>query len=146
MTKSNTMKAVMWEGKPFDIAVREIPKPNIVHPGDALIRVTSAAICGTDMYIYHGFFGGSNIPYPIGHEAIGILIEIGSDVQQFNVGDRVVVLSSPDSDEIKVHVELDPPFVGYGFGDASGNLGGCQGMRASPSALTGVLILCSKPA
>ncbi len=97
---SDTMRAVMWEGNPSQVAVRDIPKPVIQIATDAIIQVTTAAICGTDLHIYHGVFGGSEVPYSLGHEAIGIITEVGSAVQRFKVGDRVVVPTDPNPNEL----------------------------------------------
>lgn len=119
------MKAVIWSGKPYSMTVQDIPRPTVQAPTDVLVRVTMAAICGTDLHTYHGLFGGSDVPYPMGHEAIGIVVEAGSEVQNFKRGDRVVVPAgnfnpTPDS----------PLVYGYGVGNLvppTGEEGGCQG-------------------
>ncbi|KFX88847.1 hypothetical protein V490_07377 [Pseudogymnoascus sp. VKM F-3557] len=68
-----TMKAVIWEGKPYETVVREVPRPTIESPTDIIVRVTTAAICGSDLHNYHGLLGGSDVPFSMGHEAIGIV-------------------------------------------------------------------------
>ena len=127
MTAKKTMKAVMWEGKPFSVAVHDIPKPKIIKATDAVVRVTTAAICGTDLHIYHGVFGGTEAPYSLGHEAVGIVTEIGSAVDRFKVGDRVSIPCLPDADQLPIENELQPVYTIYGVGNLGGDLGGCQG-------------------
>lgn len=124
---AKTMKSVVWEGKPFHMAVKDVPKAKIVAKDDAVVRVTSAAICGTDLHTFHGIFGSSEPPWPMGHEGMGIVIDVGSAVTRIKVGDRVII---PDlvTDQ---HVNVQPPsfsdLTGFGFGPDLGNLGGCQG-------------------
>lgn len=132
------MRAVMWDGKPYHVAVRSIPKAKIVEEEDAVVRVTTAGLCGTELHIYHGVFGGTEVPYPLGHEAVGIITEIGPAVEHFKVGDRVVIPGSPDPDVLIVDPELVPMhYAAYGTGNVLGpTLGGCQGksfLLKSPS-------------
>ena len=130
-----TMRAVMWEGKPFHMAVRDIPKPTVAKATDAIVRVTTAAICGTDLHIYHGILGGTEVPYSVGHEAIGIITDIGSAVDRFKIGDRVLIPGIPDQDELLVEPELLPTaYTAYGLGNVFGDLGGCQGKSELMSA------------
>lgn len=113
------MKAVLWEGRPFEMVVREVPRPKIQTPRDVIVRVTTAAICGSDLHTFHGILGGDDVPYEMGHEAVGIVHEVGSEVISFKKGDRVVV---PDLFQIG-----GQEFI-YGGGDEiSTNIGGCQG-------------------
>src|SRR3954467_580513 len=83
------MKAAVFH-KPKDIRVDNVPDPEIKQPGDAILRGTSTAICGSDLHIYNGMF-----PQPrnmvLGHEFMGIVEETGSGVTKFKKGDRVVV-------------------------------------------------------
>ncbi|MBD0368549.1 MAG: alcohol dehydrogenase catalytic domain-containing protein, partial [Flavisolibacter sp.] len=83
------MKAAVFH-KPKDIRVDNVPDPEIKQQGDAIIRVTSTAICGSDLHIYNGMF-----PQPrnmvLGHEFMGIVEEVGSNVNRLKKGDRVVV-------------------------------------------------------
>jgi S-(hydroxymethyl)glutathione dehydrogenase/alcohol dehydrogenase len=83
------MKAAVFH-KPKDISVDNVPDPKIKQPGDAIIRVTSTAICGSDLHIYNGMF-----PQPrdmvLGHEFMGVVEETGSGVNNLKKGDRVVV-------------------------------------------------------
>jgi threonine dehydrogenase-like Zn-dependent dehydrogenase len=84
------MKAVSWHGK-RDVRVDEVPDPGIQEPTDAIIRVTTSAICGSDLHLYEvmgPFMDEGDI---LGHEPIGIVEEVGSAVGNLSVGDRVVV-------------------------------------------------------
>ena len=83
------MKAVVYKG-PFDVAVEEVPDPTIQKPLDAIIRITSANICGSDLHPYEGrveFDSGM----VFGHENMGIVEEVGAGVNRIKVGDRVSV-------------------------------------------------------
>jgi hypothetical protein len=124
----DTMRAVVWEGKPFQVAVRDVPRPKIQAPEDAIIRITTAAICGSDLHIYRGFFGSSSIPYTMGHEAVGVVVETGSATETFKPGDRVVIPAFPDDGHLATEPTTNPGIVLYGAGKDFGNLGGCQCM------------------
>ena len=83
------MKAATFQG-PHKIEVREVPDPKIQQPTDVIIRVTTAAICGSDLHFY-----GGRIPFPLtgwttGHEYVGLVEEVGDEVSNFKKGDRVV--------------------------------------------------------
>lgn len=121
----DTMRAVIWEGKVHHIAVRSVPRPKILAKEDAIVRITSSAICGSDMHTYRGIFGSSNPPWGLGHEAIGIVAEVGSAVGALKVGDRVIVPDSPDDG--KLNIEPIQGFEAFGFGPDFGNLDGAQG-------------------
>jgi threonine dehydrogenase-like Zn-dependent dehydrogenase len=84
------MKAVTWHGK-RDVRVDTVPDPVIEHPTDAIIEVTSTNICGSDLHLYE-VLGAFMKPGDIlGHEPMGIVREVGSDVPNLAVGDRVVI-------------------------------------------------------
>ncbi len=84
------MKAVTWQGK-RDIRVEEVEDPKIIEPTDAIIRVTSTGLCGSDLHLYE-VLGPFMTPGDVlGHEPMGIVEEIGSEVRSLRVGDRVVV-------------------------------------------------------
>ncbi len=84
------MRAVTWQG-PGQVQVDEVEDPRIEAPGDALIKVTSTAICGSDLHLY-GVLGPYLRPGDVlGHEAMGVVLEVGSDVHRIRPGDRVVV-------------------------------------------------------
>ncbi|MGN6605712.1 MAG: alcohol dehydrogenase catalytic domain-containing protein [Jatrophihabitans sp.] len=84
------MKAVTWHGK-RDVRVDEVPDPGIKEPTDAIIKVTSTNICGSDLHLYEvlgPFMGVGDI---LGHEAMGVVEEVGSGITNLAVGDRVVI-------------------------------------------------------
>jgi threonine dehydrogenase-like Zn-dependent dehydrogenase len=87
------MKAVVWHGL-GDIRLDDVPEPRIEQPTDAIVRLTASAICGTDLHFVHGT-GGEMVPGTIlGHEGVGIVEEVGTDVRNFRPGDRVVIPST----------------------------------------------------
>ncbi|GLW23434.1 glutathione-dependent formaldehyde dehydrogenase [Microbispora amethystogenes] len=84
------MKALTWHGK-RDVRVEEVPDPAIKEPTDAIIRVTTTAICGSDLHLYEvlgPFIGEGDI---LGHEPMGIVEEVGAEVTHIAPGDRVVI-------------------------------------------------------
>ncbi|WP_439566372.1 zinc-dependent alcohol dehydrogenase [Gloeocapsopsis crepidinum] len=87
------MKAVVFHGI-GDIRLDDVPEPKIQESTDALVRLTSSAICGTDLHMIRGTFTGMKPGTILGHEGIGIIEEIGSNVRNFKVGDRVVIPST----------------------------------------------------
>jgi len=76
---------------PYRIRVEDKPMPQIEHPNDAIVRVTLAAICGSDLHLYHGMMPDLRVGHTFGHEFIGVVEEIGSSVENLQVGDRVMV-------------------------------------------------------
>ncbi len=84
------MKAVTWQGK-RDVRVEEVPDPKIEQPTDAIIEVTSTNICGSDLHLYEVLGAFMNPGDILGHEPMGIVREVGADVTNLRVGDRVVV-------------------------------------------------------
>jgi hypothetical protein len=93
INKSTTekMTAVEYNGK-RSVAVNEArPKPLVTDECDAVIRVTTAGLCGTDLHIYNGFVAGMSSGDVLGPEVIGIVDQVGPTVKNFKVGDRVVV-------------------------------------------------------
>ncbi|KAM0812007.1 putative Alcohol dehydrogenase [Seiridium cardinale] len=130
-TKSPTkpqpkMRAVVWEGKPFHMAVKDVPKPTIQRPEDAIVRITTAAICGTDIHTYHGIFGSTKAPWIMGHEAIGVVEEVGSAVNSLSRGDRVIVPDLGDDGHLETHGSLVLNFTAVGMGEDFGTNQGCQ--------------------
>lgn len=67
------------------------PEPEILHPGDAIVRVLRSCICGSDLHLYHGLVPDTRVGSTFGHEFIGEIVEIGSAVEKVKVGDRVMV-------------------------------------------------------
>jgi glutathione-independent formaldehyde dehydrogenase len=83
------MKAVVYD-KPFAVRVAEVEDPQIEHPNDVIVRITSSAICGSDLHMYEGRTAAqSGIVF--GHENLGVIEEIGSGVTSLKIGDRVVM-------------------------------------------------------
>lgn len=84
------MKALTWRGR-GDIRCEQVPDPKIEHARDAIIKVTACAICGSDLHLYNGVMPGMKGGDIVGHEAMGEVIEVGSENKKLKVGDRVVV-------------------------------------------------------
>jgi threonine dehydrogenase-like Zn-dependent dehydrogenase len=84
------MKAVCWFGK-HDVRVKDVPEPKILNPRDAIVRVTLTAICGSDTHLYDGFIPSMMEGDILGHEFMGEVVDVGSEVRNLQVGDRVVV-------------------------------------------------------
>ncbi|QNE42897.1 glutathione-dependent formaldehyde dehydrogenase [Frigoribacterium sp. NBH87] len=84
------MRAMTYRG-PYKIRVEEKDVPRIEHPNDAIVRVTLAAICGSDLHLYHGLMPDTRIGHTFGHEFIGVVEEVGSSVETLKRGDRVMV-------------------------------------------------------
>ncbi|WP_298013768.1 zinc-dependent alcohol dehydrogenase [uncultured Aquabacterium sp.] len=84
------MKALCWHGKK-DIRFDTVPDPTIEHPRDAIIKVSSCAICGSDLHLYDGFMPGMMRGDIMGHEFMGEVVEVGAENKRLKVGDRVVV-------------------------------------------------------
>ncbi|MGI9114488.1 MAG: glutathione-dependent formaldehyde dehydrogenase [Chthoniobacterales bacterium] len=84
------MKAACWYDK-RDIRVEDVPDPKLLNPRDAIIRITSTAICGSDLHLYNGFIPSMEKGDILGHEFMGEIVEVGSEVQNLKAGDRVVV-------------------------------------------------------
>ncbi|HEY9686893.1 MAG TPA: zinc-dependent alcohol dehydrogenase [Coleofasciculaceae cyanobacterium] len=87
------MKAVVWHGI-GDIRLDDVPEPKIVETTDAIVRLTSSAICGTDLHMVRGTMSGMKPGTILGHEGVGIVEELGKDVRDLNIGDRVVIPST----------------------------------------------------
>src|SRR3954466_7283800 len=84
------MKALCWCGT-GRVRVETVPDPKILDPRDIIIRITSTAICGSDLHLYNGFIPSMMSGDILGHEFMGEVMEIGSAVKNLRVGDRVVV-------------------------------------------------------
>ena len=85
------MKALRWHGKKDIRCDNDVPDPIIEDPRDAIVKVTSCAICGSDLHLYDGFMPGMKHGDIMGHEFMGEVVEVGSDVRKRRVGERVVV-------------------------------------------------------
>ena len=84
------MKALCWHGK-NDVRYDTVPDPEIEHPRDAIVNVSSCAICGSDLHLYDHFIPAMESGDVLGHEFMGEVMEVGSGVKNLKVGDRVVV-------------------------------------------------------
>ena len=84
------MKAVTWQGR-RDMRVEEVPDPSIKEPDDAIIKVTSTGLCGSDLHLYETLGPFMTPGDVVGHEPMGIVEEVGSAVHHIKPGDRVVV-------------------------------------------------------
>ncbi|AWM37996.1 Glutathione-independent formaldehyde dehydrogenase [Gemmata obscuriglobus] len=84
------MRALCWRGRK-DVAVERVPDPQILNPRDAIIRITTTAICGSDLHLYDGYIPTMQAGDILGHEFMGEVVETGRDVTNLKKGDRVVV-------------------------------------------------------
>ena len=84
------MKANCWMGKKR-VEVQDVPDPRILNARDAIVRVTSTAICGSDLHLYNGFVPTMQRGDVLGHEFMGEVVEVGPGVRNLDIGDRVVV-------------------------------------------------------
>jgi threonine dehydrogenase-like Zn-dependent dehydrogenase len=84
------MKAVCWMGK-HSVEVKDVPDPTLINPRDAVVRITSTAICGSDLHLYDGHIPTMQEGDILGHEFMGVVVEVGPAVTNLQVGDRVVV-------------------------------------------------------
>ncbi|MFD1910619.1 zinc-dependent alcohol dehydrogenase [Halodurantibacterium flavum] len=84
------MLAADYRG-PYRIRVSHKPEPEILHPRDAIVRVTRSCVCGSDLHLYHGLVPDTRVGMTFGHEFCGIVEEIGSEVESIKPGDHVLV-------------------------------------------------------
>jgi len=84
------MKANCWYGK-NDLRVEQVPDPEILNPRDAIVKISSTAICGSDLHLYDGFIPAMEKGDILGHEFMGEVVDVGQGVKNLKVGDRVVV-------------------------------------------------------
>jgi threonine dehydrogenase-like Zn-dependent dehydrogenase len=84
------MKANCWIGK-RDVRVEQVPDPQILNSNDAIVKITSTAICGSDLHLFNGFIPTMESGDVLGHEFMGEVVEVGPGVRSLRVGDRVVV-------------------------------------------------------
>lgn len=87
------MKAVVFQGI-GDVRLESVSEPKLKNPNDAIVRITASAICGTDLHFIRGSMGGMKSGRIIGHEAVGVVEEVGEEVRNFRKGDRVIVPST----------------------------------------------------
>lgn len=84
------MKALCWHGA-NDVRVDNVPDPTIINQRDAIVKITSTAICGSDLHLYNGFIPTIQSGDIMGHEFMGEVVELGSEVKNLKKGDRVVI-------------------------------------------------------
>lgn len=84
------MKALTWEGK-HEIALKHVHDPKILNPLDAIVKVTTTAICGSDLHLYNGYIPTMKKGDIMGHETMGEVVEVGSMVKNVRVGDKIVI-------------------------------------------------------
>jgi threonine dehydrogenase-like Zn-dependent dehydrogenase len=84
------MKAACWNGK-HNVQVMSVPDPSIINPRDAIVKITTTAICGSDLHLYDGYIPTMEKGDILGHEFMGEVVELGSAVKNLKKGDRVVV-------------------------------------------------------
>jgi len=129
-----SMKAVVFKA-PFQVAVEELPKPKIEHPNDVIIKVTTTAICGSDLHMYEGRTGAEP-GIVFGHENMGIVEELGSGVALLKKGDRIVLpfnvacghCANCESSQTAFCTTVNAPFAGGAYGYVS--MGPYQGGQA----------------
>ena len=83
------MKAVVFKGIK-EVEVIDTPDPTLLAPTDAIVKMESAAICGSDMHVYHGREAGIDVNTTMGHEFVGTVVEAGSEVRSYKLGDNVI--------------------------------------------------------
>lgn len=84
------MKALCWHGK-GDVRVDDVPDPTILDPGDVILKITATAICGSDLHLFDGYQPTMEAGDILGHEPMGVVVEVGKAVTRLKKGDRVVV-------------------------------------------------------
>jgi len=117
------MKAMTYRG-PYKVRVEEKPDPTIQHPNDAIVRVELAAICGSDLHLFHGMMPDLRIGHTFGHEFIGRVEQVGPSVQNLKAGDRVMVPFNI--------------FCGSCFFCARGLYSNCHNVNANATAVGGI--------
>ena len=117
------MRAMVYRG-PYRVGVEDKARPGLEHPNDAIVRVTMAAICGSDLHLYHGLIPDTRVGHTFGHEFVGVVEEVGHSVERLHPGDRVMV-----------------PFdisCGSCWFCARGLLGNCHNVNANATAVGGI--------
>ena len=85
------MRALTWHGK-HDVRVDTVDDPEILNPRDAIIKITSTAICGSDLHLYDGYIPTMKSGDILGHEFMGEVVEVGSEITNLQKGDRVALM------------------------------------------------------
>ncbi len=127
------MRAAVYQG-PRTVTIENVPDPTIEEPSDLIVKTTVASMCGSDLYLFNGEVADLVAPghTTLGHEICGEVIEVGSAVTQFAVGDRVTFPYSASCGRCETCLAgqtahcLTTGSAIYGFGTAFGDLGGSQ--------------------
>jgi threonine dehydrogenase-like Zn-dependent dehydrogenase len=132
------MRAVVWHGI-GDIRVDEVPEPKIKEPADAIVRMTASAICGTDLHFISGTMSDLEPGTILGHEGVGVVEELGPDVRNLSVGDRVVIPSTIACG-VCVHCRADRanpngPMAGTAFFGGPKDSGPFRGLQAEKARI-----------
>ncbi|WP_218858599.1 zinc-dependent alcohol dehydrogenase [Nocardioides cavernae] len=109
---------------PYRVRVEDKPRPRIEHPNDAIVRVRRAAICGSDLHLFHGMMPDTRVGHTFGHEFVGVVDEVGPSVRHLAVGDRVMVPFNI--------------FCGTCFFCARGLWSNCHNVNANATAVGGI--------
>jgi threonine dehydrogenase-like Zn-dependent dehydrogenase len=133
------MKAVVFH-EVGDIRVEDVPEPAIKHSTDAIIEVRASAICGTDLHFVRGTVTGMKPGTILGHEAVGIVTDVGNDIRNLSPGDRVVVASTIACGSCSYcrdgyfaqcdHANPNGPRAGTAFFGGPNSCGGFDGLQA----------------
>jgi threonine dehydrogenase-like Zn-dependent dehydrogenase len=125
-----TMRAVVWNGSNINaVTVEDVPIPTLQSSTDVRIRITAAAICGTDLHIIHGLMGSTQPSWILGHEGTGVIESVGSGVNNLKVGDHVVIPDAWHTGGINMDLAVPEGQYGQGLGlgEDFGSYYGCQG-------------------
>lgn len=123
---ATSMQAVTWGGIPLQVNVSTLPIPQILDPTDAIVKVSLSAIGSADIHTYNGVYEDKEVPWVMGHEALGIIVEVGNSVTSFSIGDKVVV---PDQALNGIEDLSTAELVGLGLGSDYYLTTGCQGKQ-----------------
>jgi threonine dehydrogenase-like Zn-dependent dehydrogenase len=140
-TAGSTMRATIWNGVPYQVDLKSIPKPQLKSSEDAIVRLTSSAICGSDLHIYHGLLGSASVPWVLGHEGVGIVQEVGEAVQSVKPGDRVIVSDIEDDGVLKLETVPNQLLFGVGSELGVGKNDGMQGKWTLQLSICTIYIL-----
>jgi alcohol dehydrogenase len=136
------MRALIYAG-PRDIRCEEVPEPTPQDLRGAVVRVSACGICGSDLHLYHASMGQTG--FCIGHEAVGEVVEVGSQVQNFRPGDRVLIPGSVGCNACPACLRGETtlcqsfPFVRV-YGQGTPEVGGCQAEAVAVPEADGNLI------
>lgn len=147
---NSTMRAAVMTG-PYQVHIDQFPMPRIINTTDAVVRITTSALCGSDLHRYHGYVGGEP-PWALGHEAsmtlilgqenaaqryrkanistVGYIESIGSGVSSLEVGQYVIIPDNGATGHIDMGVGTGPR-MGLPFGGLNGGLQGIPFLRIS---------------